>query len=95
MSNAIDSTGAQPSDLEKSTHLFDAQSQEDWNYEMTVTQIEAIIARIEAGDLELAEVFDQFAAAVEYLNQCELFLAQRKQQMDILIETLLDDSESY
>ncbi|WP_432808514.1 exodeoxyribonuclease VII small subunit [Pantanalinema sp. GBBB05] len=63
---------------------------DDWNYEATVKQVEAIMMRIESGELELAEVFEQFAAAVEYLRQCETFLAQRQQQMDLLIETLSD-----
>lgn len=64
-----------------------------WSYEETVRQVEAIMARIESGELELADVFDQFTAAVSYLRQCELFLSQRQQQMDLLIETLTDDAE--
>jgi len=64
-----------------------------WNYEATVQQVEAIMARIESGELALADVFDQFAAAVNSLRQCELFLSQRQQQMDLLIETLTDDLE--
>jgi exodeoxyribonuclease VII small subunit len=66
---------------------------DDWNYEATVKQVESIMMRIESGELELAEVFEQFAAAVEYLRQCETFLAQRQQQMDLLIETLSDEAE--
>ncbi|HBB34006.1 MAG TPA: exodeoxyribonuclease VII small subunit [Cyanobacteria bacterium UBA8803] len=65
---------------------------ESWNYEATVNRVETIIQKIESGQLELAEVFDQFTAAVNYLQQCEAFLNQRQQQMDILIETL--DTES-
>ncbi|NMG19573.1 exodeoxyribonuclease VII small subunit [Brasilonema bromeliae] len=64
-----------------------------WNYEVMVAEIERIIARIEAGDLELEEVFDQFAAAVEYLRQCESFLQERQQKVDLLIETLVVKSE--
>lgn len=64
-----------------------------WNYEATVKKIEDITARIESGELELAEVFDEFAAAVEYLNQCEAFLSQRQKQVDLLIETLTDEAE--
>ncbi|MDX2230198.1 MAG: exodeoxyribonuclease VII small subunit [Leptolyngbyaceae cyanobacterium bins.349] len=64
-----------------------------WSYEATVKQIEATIARIESGELELANVFDEFAEAVERLRQCETFLAERQQQMDLLIETLSDDPE--
>ena len=59
-----------------------------WNYETKVAEVEKIIARIEAGDLELEEVFEQFAAAVESLRQCEGFLQDRQQKVDLLIETL-------
>ncbi|MBD2363565.1 exodeoxyribonuclease VII small subunit [Anabaena minutissima FACHB-250] len=62
----------------------------DWNYEEKVAEIEKIIARIESGNLELEAVFDQFANAVEYLQQCETFLQQRQKQVDLLIETLSD-----
>ena len=69
------------------------ESQQDWNYEAAVAKLEAIIARIEVGELELEEVFDQFAAAVEYLRQCETFLQERQQQVNLLIETLKDDPQ--
>ncbi|MBN3963337.1 exodeoxyribonuclease VII small subunit [Nostoc sp. NMS8] len=65
-----------------------SSSEESWNYEAKVAEIEGIITRIEAGELELEAVFDQFATAVEYLRQCEGFLQQRQQQVDLLIETL-------
>ncbi|MEH2311300.1 MAG: exodeoxyribonuclease VII small subunit [Nostoc sp.] len=68
-----------------------SDSMEGWNYEAKVIEIEGIIAGIEAGELELEEVFDQFAKAVEYLRQCESFLQQRQQQVDLLIETLSDE----
>jgi exodeoxyribonuclease VII small subunit len=61
------------------------------NYEAKVAEIETIITRIEAGELQLEEVFEQFAAAVEYLRQCETFLQQRQQQINLLIETLNDE----
>ncbi|MFB2769179.1 exodeoxyribonuclease VII small subunit [Pelatocladus sp. BLCC-F211] len=63
---------------------------EVWSYEAKVAEIEGIIARIEAGELDLADVFEQFAKAVEYLGECESFLQQRQQQVDLLIETLDD-----
>ncbi len=66
---------------------------DDWNYETTVQQVEAIVARIESGELELAAVFDQFAEAVNYLQQCEDFLSQRQQQVDLLLETLTDEAD--
>lgn len=71
----------------------DLSLQEDWSYEATVDRVETIIEQIEAGELELAEVFEQFAAAVKYLHQCEAFLQQRQQQMDLAIETLADESD--
>ncbi|MBD2435968.1 exodeoxyribonuclease VII small subunit [Nostoc sp. FACHB-110] len=63
-----------------------------WKYEEKVTEIEKIIAQIEAGELGLEEVFEQFATAIEYLRQCESFLQQRQQQVDLLIETLQDET---
>lgn len=66
---------------------------EGWKYEAAVAEVENIITRIEAGELELEEVFEQFAAAVEQLRQCETFLQQRQQQVDVLIETLNDEPE--
>jgi len=62
-----------------------------WHYESAVAEVEAIISQIEAGELELAEVFEQFAAGVEQLRQCETFLHQRQQQMELLIENLGND----
>lgn len=62
-----------------------------WKYEAAVAEVESIISRIETGELELEEVFEQFTQAVEYLQQCEHFLQQRQQQVDLLIETLNDE----
>ncbi|AFY34790.1 exodeoxyribonuclease VII small subunit [Calothrix sp. PCC 7507] len=75
----------------KRKNAANSDSTESWNYEVKVDEIESIIARIEAGELELEAVFDQFATAVEYLRQCESFLQQRQQQVDLLIETLSGD----
>lgn len=73
----------------------DISFQNDWNYEESVAKIEKIVAKIESGKLELAEVFEEFSAAVQYLRQCETFLQQRRQQVDLLIETLVDEPESF
>ncbi|MCU0566755.1 MAG: exodeoxyribonuclease VII small subunit [Oculatellaceae cyanobacterium Prado106] len=66
----------------------------NWNYEATVSQIEEIIDLIERGDLDLADVFDQFSTAVQQLRHCEAFLNRQQQQVDLLIETLLDEPDS-
>lgn len=59
-----------------------------FNYEETIASIEAMIEQIESGSLTLEEVFDQFAQAVDSLKQCESFLNQGKERMDLLIEVL-------
>ncbi|HTL89448.1 MAG TPA: exodeoxyribonuclease VII small subunit [Leptolyngbya sp.] len=66
---------------------------QSWNYEETVAKVEKILARIESGELELADVFEEFSSAVESLRQCESFLAERQNQVDLLIETLTDEAE--
>ena len=68
-------------------------SPSDWNYEATVVEVEAILAKIEGGQLELADVFEKFATAVAYLRQCDTFLGDRQKQVDLLIETLTVEPE--
>jgi exodeoxyribonuclease VII small subunit len=63
---------------------------ESWNYEATVEQIEATLNQIERGDLDLAATFEQFTTAIAQLKQCEAFLNERQEQVDLLIETLND-----
>ena len=65
-----------------------------FSYEETVAKVEEIVSKIESGKLELAEVFDEFAVAVESLRQCQSFLEQRKQKVDLSIELLEDEGES-
>ncbi len=69
------------------------QRPDHWHYETSVADIEAIISRIESGDLELEDVFEQFAQAIEALQQCEAFLAKRQAQVNVLIETLEDSPD--
>jgi exodeoxyribonuclease VII small subunit len=62
--------------------------QSDWNYEDALAKAETIIDSIESGKLSLAQVFDRFHLASEYLHQCESFLQERQQQMAIYVEDL-------
>ncbi len=78
--------------MKKTTTTKSAKGK-NWNYEATVSNLETIIYEIESGRLELAEVFDKFAWAVAALQECEDFLAEKKKQMNLLIETLEDDAE--
>jgi exodeoxyribonuclease VII small subunit len=68
--------------------------QEAWNYETTVSKIEEILTLIESGDLDLADVFEQFSVAVEYLKQCDAFLQDRQQAIELLVEILSSESGS-
>ena len=76
-----------------SSNQTDTTLPDAWNYEVTVAQVESLIEQIEAGTLSLDEVFEQFAAAVKSLRQCEAFLQQRQQQMGLLIETLAEEPD--
>ncbi len=62
----------------------------NWRYESAVEQIESIVNQIESGELELAAVFEQFGVAVQQLQQCEAYLSQHQQQLDLVVETLSD-----
>jgi exodeoxyribonuclease VII small subunit len=68
-----------------------SQPESDWHYETSVREVNHIIQQIEAGDLDLAEVFEQFSQAVAQLNQCDAFLNQQQGQLSLLIETLDTD----
>ncbi|WP_448562908.1 exodeoxyribonuclease VII small subunit [Trichothermofontia sp.] len=61
---------------------------EPWTYEGAVAQVEAIVNRIESGELDLVDVFTEFAIAVKQLQRCQDFLEQKQQEVDLLIETL-------
>lgn len=65
----------------------------DWNYEEAVAKVEGIIYQIESGELELSEVFNQFATATTHLQQCKEFLDRQQRQMHLLLETLEDIPE--
>jgi exodeoxyribonuclease VII small subunit len=61
-----------------------------WSYEETVSTIETVIGELESGHLPLAEVLSQFEQAVQALQQCETYLTEKQQQVNVLIETLGD-----
>ncbi|EKV02892.1 exonuclease VII small subunit [Leptolyngbya sp. PCC 7375] len=67
------------------------KSDNNWNYEASVEQVEAIITDLETGDLPLADIFEQFEKAVTELKKCDSFLQEKQQQAQLLIETLRPD----
>ena len=60
----------------------------DWTYEGAIAHIEATLARLESGQLPLAEVLEQFQQASQELQRCEAFLREKQDQLDILVEVL-------
>jgi exodeoxyribonuclease VII small subunit len=70
--------------------MTDSSLPPDFDYEATVEQVEAIIADIDSGTLPLEDVFEQFRLGVEQLRNCETFLTQGKEEMEIIVETLED-----
>jgi exodeoxyribonuclease VII small subunit len=61
-----------------------------WSYEDTIAALEAMVVNLEAGNLPLTEVLEQFEQAVQALQRCETYLQEKRQQVDLLIETLAD-----
>lgn len=66
----------------------------DWQYESAVDKVEAIIQDIEGGELELADIFDQFSIAVQELHACESFLQHHRHQVELLVETLANEPQA-
>lgn len=79
--------------IETMPNHHDLVMQPAWNYEETVAEIEAIIHRIESGELPLEAVFEQFGAAMDYLKQCDRFLSKGRENMELLIETLEESDD--
>lgn len=69
----------------------EADGTPDWSYEEAVAEIEAIVAQMEAGDLDLATVFARFEAAMGQLRRCKAFLQDKQSQVDLILETLEED----
>ncbi|MGD1901330.1 MAG: exodeoxyribonuclease VII small subunit [Geitlerinemataceae cyanobacterium] len=65
-------------------------TEQDWHYETAIARVEHLVKQIEGGELDLADVFDRFAAANSDLDRCEAFLADKQTQVDLAIETLGD-----
>lgn len=73
----------------------DIQLPNNWKYEETVAQVEAMITKIESGKMELAEVFDTFTTALEYLRICDMFLAERRQQINLFVENIAEECDNF
>ncbi len=68
----------------------DQPPSDPWSYEDTVADLEAMVANLESGNLSLPEILEQFEQAAQALHRCETYLQEKRQQVDLLIETLAD-----
>ncbi len=69
--------------------------EDPWRYEAAIAEVESLIAQIESGELDLAEVVEHFQQAAQTLKRCADFLDQKRQQVEILIEELNQDDEDW
>ncbi|NJK62813.1 MAG: exodeoxyribonuclease VII small subunit [Synechococcaceae cyanobacterium SM2_3_1] len=64
------------------------QPTDNWRYESAIAEVETIIQRIESGELDLSEVIEQFQTAAHTLKQCDTFLTQKQNQVELIIEEI-------
>ena len=95
-SGGLDTSSAQagPRSQHQSKSDPSASLPSDWQYEAAVDKVEAIIQDIEGGELELADIFDQFSIAVQELHTCESFLQHHRHQVELLVETLANEPQT-
>ena len=55
------------------------------DFEQSLAELEALIARLERGDLPLAESLTLFEQGVALTRQCHTRLAEAKQRVEILL----------
>ncbi len=66
------------------------QPTDNWSYEAAIAEVETIIQQIESGELDLSEVIEQFQTAAHTLKQCDAYLTQKQNQVELIIEELSD-----
>ncbi len=69
--------------------------EDPWRYEAAIAEVESLIAQIESGELDLAEVVERFQQAAQILKRCAQFLEEKRQQVEILVEELNQDDEDW
>ncbi len=56
------------------------------NFEKSLAELEALVEKLESGELELDDALSNFKRGVELTRQCQVILNQAQQS----VETLLD-----
>jgi len=59
------------------------------NFEKSLAELEALVEKLESGELELDDALSNFKRGVELTRQCQVILNQAQQS----VETLLDPED--
>ena len=58
--------------------------------EKSLEELEALVARLESGDLALEEALKEFERGVQLTRQCQTALAEAEQKVEILLKKTED-----
>ena len=56
------------------------------DFEKSLEELEALVARLEEGDLPLEETLKQFERGIGLTRQCQKALAEAEQKVEVLVE---------
>ena len=60
--------------------------------EKSLEELEALVARLESGDLSLEDALKEFERGVKLTRQCQTALAEAEQKVEILLKKTDDDA---
>jgi exodeoxyribonuclease VII small subunit len=66
------------------TMAQDSASGEELTFEQALQQLEAVVRKLEEGDLGLTEALAEYEAGVRHLKQCHAALAQAERKIELL-----------
>jgi exodeoxyribonuclease VII small subunit len=61
------------------------------NLEKSLTDLEALVAELEGGDLSLEEAMKKFEHGIKLTRACQLALKEAEQKVEILLQNNDDD----
>jgi exodeoxyribonuclease VII small subunit len=56
------------------------------DFEKSLEELEALVARLEEGDLPLEETLQQFERGIGLTRQCQKALSEAEQKVEVLVE---------
>ena len=60
------------------------------DFEKALTELEAVVERLEHGELPLEEALKQFERGIELARSCQVALKQAEQKVEILLQKTAD-----